>query len=132
MVAKVILHRITGPVGNIPGHLCSKCITRDSQRVALEPNLLRFQRGAMFISEFAIRPTIPTAPMGITADAAGNIWFVEHLGNLVCRLDPNTFLIDTFDIPTSNSKPIGIAVGPDGNTDWFAVRCRSEEDTSAL
>ena len=47
----------------------------------------------------------------------GNLWFTEIVGNHIGRISPSGS-ISEFSIPTSNSKPYGIAKGLDHQL-WF-------------
>src|SRR5262249_46343590 len=81
------------------------------------------------ITEFPI-PTRGSEPIGITVGPDGNLWFVENGGRVyiegaVPEPQPNNIAritaagqITEFLIPTPNSGPTGITLGPDGAL-WF-------------
>jgi len=69
---------------------------------------------------FSIQYSIPTSdsePYDL-AYANGFIWFTERQGNKIGRLEIATEQVDEFTIPTSNSSPRGIDIGPNGDI-WF-------------
>ena len=59
-------------------------------------------------------------PGGRSAQAAGTgtVWFTEFAGNKIGRVTVKTKKVTEFPIPTPDSRPEGIALGPDGNY-WF-------------
>jgi streptogramin lyase len=68
------------------------------------------------IVEYAV-PTANSAPSGITAGPAGNLWFTEFYGNRIGRITPPGAITE-FSVPTAGSRPLSITAGPDGNV-WF-------------
>ena len=63
----------------------------------------------------------PDELMGyMTTDAAGRIWFTTPKGNTIGRIDPEAPepQIVEFQIPTPDSKPVGITFADDGSL-WF-------------
>lgn len=74
-----------------------------------------------------------TLPYWIQADAAGNLWFNQHVGNKINRFDPSTQTMVEYWIPTQNpqwanctqgaaecgvANALQISVGPSGQV-WF-------------
>jgi streptogramin lyase len=59
-------------------------------------------------------------PEDITAGPQGDthVWFTEYTANKIAEFDTRTAALTEFNIPTANSGPRGITVGPDGNL-WF-------------
>src|ERR1039457_6703155 len=68
-------------------------------------------------NEFGIPSAASSGHYAITAGPDGNLWFVEHTGNMIGRIT-TAGVITQFAIPTANSAPYGITLGPDGNL-WF-------------
>src|ERR1051326_6390960 len=56
-------------------------------------------------------------PYGIVSGPDGNIWFTEHAGDQIGRIDPKTGKILEFALD-EGSAPTGITVGVDGWI-WF-------------
>jgi virginiamycin B lyase len=54
---------------------------------------------------------------GVTVDAQGNVWATESVANRIVKLGTNGRLTH-YDVPTPNSRPGVITVGPDGAL-WF-------------
>jgi streptogramin lyase len=70
------------------------------------------------ITEFAI-PTTGGQPDGITSDPySGTLWFTDEPSNAIGRISTEGTNAVEFPIPTPNSMPTSIALGPDGNL-WF-------------
>jgi streptogramin lyase len=67
------------------------------------------------ITEFSL-PTLPSAPLGITAGPDGNLWFTEQAGGKIGRITPSGTITE-YPLP-SFDNPFGITAGPDGNL-WF-------------
>ena len=75
-------------------------------------------------------PTENSQPYGITVDSDNDVWFTESKGNQIGRLTPASggaalsvrstlaVTITEYPIPTPNSAPSDIVLGPDGNL-WF-------------
>ncbi|MFY9300278.1 MAG: hypothetical protein WAO91_03725 [Candidatus Nitrosotenuis sp.] len=65
-----------------------------------------------------IYPT--TLPSQIVADKAGNIYFVQHGGNRISKIDVNSGLMTEYDIPTGPlSTIVYLSVPEDGKRVWF-------------
>ena len=58
------------------------------------------------------------AALEITSDSNGNLWFTQDQGNQVGEFNPTTGNFTEYPLPTPNSGPEGIKLGPDGNL-WF-------------
>lgn len=74
-------------------------------------------------------PQWEAEPFAITVAGDGRVWFTEYAGNMIGVVDPTSFkclssAFVEFTIPTTGSKPAGIAVGPActgaGRAIWFA------------
>lgn len=72
------------------------------------------------VSSFVV-PTADAQPSGMTADAAGNVYFTEAADDVpgLGRLAPDG-TIEEFTAPTPNASIRGITVGPDGAI-WYAA-----------
>ena len=86
--------------------------------------LLAFGGGASLAEATEQKPitcTVPTPTsglIGVTKDAAGNVWFVEEFVSKVARLELATCKFTEIPLPV-NSDPSSITLGPDGNM-WVA------------
>ena len=75
------------------------------------------------LHEFAV-PTTGASPYGITVGGDNNVWFTEHNGNKVgkvdvtCALGSGSNCITEYSVPTFSSAPAGIAKALDGSL-WF-------------
>src|SRR5919108_196421 len=49
---------------------------------------------------------------GVTSDFSGNIYFVEHSGNKIGRLSPDSNALSEWTIPTNSSGPTGVVSDP--------------------
>jgi virginiamycin B lyase len=65
-------------------------------------------------------PTTNSQPYDLTY-VGSMVWFTEHAGNKIGRLDPSTSTIDEFSVPSPASGPAGIDVAPNG-TVWFVEK----------
>lgn len=65
-------------------------------------------------------PTVNSAPYDLVWDGQ-YIWFTQRLGNKIGRLNPANGQITEYAIPTANSRPMGIAIAPNGDV-WFAEK----------
>src|SRR5262245_44006414 len=87
------------------GHIIVVALARGVSFAATAPPIVEFPL-----------PTPFSAPAGITAGPAGNLWFTEQAGNKIGRITPagiiTEFVISTY------FGPAGITAGPDGNL-WF-------------
>ncbi len=63
-------------------------------------------------------PTANSRPYQIVY-ANGFAWFTQQDSNSIARLNVSSGVIDEFAVPTVDSHPTGIAVGPDGKI-WFS------------
>jgi copper transport protein len=57
---------------------------------------------------------------GITQDAEGNLWMPVVQANQVVKFSPAGESFAQFDIPTPNSRPVGIAADSSGSNIWLA------------
>jgi virginiamycin B lyase len=70
---------------------------------------------------------VPDAPDGSTASPNGQVvvngivWFTDPPTNRIGRLDPATGKFTMYSVPTADSWPLGITIGPDGAL-WFTER----------
>nr|BFE56828.1 virginiamycin B lyase [Dactylosporangium thailandense] len=71
------------------------------------------------IAEFPL-PDRAARPHAIVADPAGGCWYTEWAGNRLGHVDAGGTGIRTWDLPTPDSEPHGLAVAPDG-TVWVAL-----------
>jgi hypothetical protein len=46
------------------------------------------------------------------------MWLTENAGDQIARIDPNSDQVSVFPIPIERARPLGIALGPDGDL-WF-------------
>ncbi len=71
------------------------------------------------VQEIPVNEFPETLPAQLLTDKASNIWFAEHVGNRIARLDPVTNAITEYEIP---SGPLSItlwsAIAPNGDV-WF-------------
>ncbi len=65
-------------------------------------------------------PTVNSAPYDLVWDGQ-YIWFTQRLGNKIGRLNPANGQVIEYTIPTPNSRPMGIAIAPNGDV-WFAEK----------
>jgi streptogramin lyase len=56
---------------------------------------------------------------GITSDFSGNIYFVEHNGNKIGRLSPDSNAFTEWAIPTNSSGPTGVAFDSSSGNLYF-------------
>ena len=49
------------------------------------------------------------------AETGNDIYFLELTMNRIGVMDKKTFAVTEYDVPTQNSDPTELAVGPDGN-----------------
>src|SRR5215203_2728307 len=57
---------------------------------------------------------------GLTIDDKQNLWMSVIQGNSIVKLDSMTNTFTTYDIPTENSRPLGIIFDKNNNYIWFA------------
>jgi streptogramin lyase len=71
------------------------------------------------ITHHSIGITANSGPLSIVAGPDNNLWFTEQLANQIGRITP-LGAVTEISIPTGNSQPFGIAVGPAPDHDiWF-------------
>ncbi len=58
-------------------------------------------------------------PYDLTTGPDGKVWFTDSSDNQLGEIDPTTFAITVFPLPTF-TDPFGITAGPDGNL-WFTA-----------
>jgi len=56
----------------------------------------------------------------LAIDNDGNLWMPTVQANKIMKFEPLNNKFSTFDIPTANSQPVGIAVDRKDNSIWFA------------
>ena len=69
------------------------------------------------VTEF--QASVGAAVYGITSAADGSFWSTELAGNAIDHFSLTGVLLNRYPLPTPNSGPIGVTIGPDGNV-WFA------------
>ncbi len=82
-----------------------------------EPNMLgRFTPADGYFTKYAL--SSKTIPEELIVDAKGVIWFFATNKNNLYRVDPKTFAIKGYPIPTANGYPRSLAVAQNGHI-WF-------------
>ena len=85
---------------------------------AEEPHILgRFTPADGYFTKYAIPHN--TIPEELIVDAKGTIWFLASNKNSLYRVDPKTFALKGYPIPTANGNPKGLAADQKGHI-WFA------------
>ena len=85
---------------------------------AEEPHILgRFSPADGYFTKYAIPHN--SIPEELTVDAQGAVWFFASNKNYLYRVDPKTFALKGYPIPTANGNPKGLAVDQKGHI-WFA------------
>ena len=85
---------------------------------AEEPHILgRFTPADGYFTKYAIPHN--SIPEELAVDAKGTIWFLASNKNYLYRVDPKTFALKGYSIPTANGGPKSIAVDQKGHV-WFA------------
>ncbi|MDP1633100.1 MAG: hypothetical protein Q8L69_00280, partial [Gallionellaceae bacterium] len=83
-----------------------------------EPNILgRFSPADGYFTKYAIPHN--TIPEELIVDPNGTIWFIASNKNNLYRVDPKTFALKGYPIPTANGNPKSLAVDQKGHI-WFA------------
>lgn len=83
-----------------------------------QPNILgRFSPADGYFTKYALPNQ--TIPEELIVDAKGIIWFVASNKNSLYRVDPKTFALKGYPIPTENGNPKNLAVDHKGHI-WFA------------
>lgn len=83
-----------------------------------QPNILgRFSPADGYFTKY----TLPnqTIPEELIVDTKGTIWFVASNKNNLYRVDPKTFALKGYPIPSDNGNPKNLAVDQKGHI-WFA------------
>lgn len=71
------------------------------------------------VKELPVREFPDTLPSQLLLDSKGRLWFAEHVGNRIGKLDPSRNLITEYEVPTRPlTITLWIAMAPDGNV-WF-------------
>lgn len=84
---------------------------------AKEPNVLgRFTPADGYFTKYDLPHN--SIPEELMVDAKGTIWFVTSNKNSLYRVDPKTFALKGYPIPTANGNPKSLAVDPKGHI-WF-------------
>ena len=84
---------------------------------AEEPYLLgRFTPADGYFTKYAIPHN--SIPEELIVDAKGTIWFVASNKNSLYRVDPKTFALKGYPIPTANGTPKSLAADQKGHI-WF-------------
>lgn len=82
-----------------------------------EPNILgRFTPADGFFTKYALPHH--SIPEELIVDTNGTIWFIASNKNNLYRIDPKTFALKGFPIPTADSNPKSLAVDQRGHI-WF-------------
>lgn len=72
------------------------------------------------VQEVSVNEFPDTLPAQLLVDKRSNVWFAEHIGNRIARLDPITEVVTEYEIP---SGPLSItlwsSIAPSGDV-WFA------------
>ena len=85
---------------------------------AEEPHILgRFTPADGYFTKYAIPHN--SIPEELTVDAKGTIWFLASNKNYLYRVDPKTFALKGYSIPTANGGPKSLAADQKGHI-WFA------------
>ncbi len=64
-------------------------------------------------------------PLDVVLDPDGVVWATMHGDSSVASYDPSTGALSFFDLPTPDSRPAGIALGPQGSV-WFVEQSASK------
>ncbi|MDO8283165.1 MAG: hypothetical protein Q7U10_11190 [Thermodesulfovibrionia bacterium] len=82
-----------------------------------EPHILgRFTPADGYFTKYAIPHN--SIPEELIVDAKGTIWFTASNKNSLYRVDPKTFALKGYPIPTANGNPKSLAVDQKGHI-WF-------------
>ncbi len=85
---------------------------------AEEPHILgRFTPADGYFTKYALPHN--SIPEELIVDAMGTIWFLASNKNNLYRVDPKTFALKGYPIPTANGHPRSLAADPKGHV-WFA------------
>ncbi|MGH9877787.1 MAG: virginiamycin B lyase family protein, partial [Nitrososphaerales archaeon] len=72
------------------------------------------------VQEISVNEFPDTLPAQLLVDEASNIWFAEHVGNRIARLDPVANVITEYEIPSGPlSITLWMSIAPNGDV-WFA------------
>jgi streptogramin lyase len=63
-------------------------------------------------------PSAAAGPQSIVYGPDGELWFTENTG--VASIDPSTGKVTVYRAHTADPSPVGITVGPDCTSIWFA------------
>jgi streptogramin lyase len=75
-------------------------------------------RTTMLIDSWAVKK-LSNDIYSITSDFSGNIYFVEHNGNKIGRLSPDSNTITEWTIPTNSSGPTALAFDSSSGSLYF-------------
>jgi len=82
-----------------------------------EPHILgRFTPADGYFTKFAIPHN--SIPEELIVDANGTVWFLASNKNSLYRIDPKTFALKGYPIPTANGSPRSLAADQKGHI-WF-------------
>jgi len=85
---------------------------------AQDPNMLgRFSPDDGYFTKYTL--SIDSIPEDIFVASDGVIWFLANNKNSLYRVDPESFKIKGYSIPTENASPRGITADAKGNI-WFS------------
>ncbi|MGH9909464.1 MAG: virginiamycin B lyase family protein [Nitrososphaerales archaeon] len=71
------------------------------------------------VQEIPVNEFPDTIPAQLLIDKESNIWFAEHVGNRIARLDPITNVITEYEIPSGPlSITLWLSIAPNGDV-WF-------------
>lgn len=83
-----------------------------------EPNILgRFSPADGYFTKYVVPHN--TIPEELIVDANGAIWFIASNKNYLYRVDPKTFALKGYSIPTADGNPKSLAADQKGHI-WFA------------
>lgn len=92
-----------------------------STLVSFNPRNNEFTKYPVEGQTVADNPIINLASSQLAFDSDRNaVWFTDARTNSIGKLDVPSGRIDLYQIPTSNSGPMGITLSPDGRELWFA------------
>ena len=85
---------------------------------AEEPHILgRFSPADGYFTKYALPHN--SIPEELTVDAQGAVWFIASNKNHLYHVDPKTFALKGYPIPTANGNPKSLAADQKGHI-WFA------------
>jgi len=76
----------------------------------------------LITGEFPLAPV--KSPAGLVLGGDGNYYITDSLGNQIAQFAPSTQAVTVYPIPTANSSPSGISLGP-ANEAYFTEKSGS-------